>query len=127
MLERVYGASALTVAVQDGKAAGQTVGHVHAHVIPRREGDMEGRGGNDAVYEMLERREDGWADVGRGDGLGGRDGKGGGRAGFKPDAERRPRSVEEMNREAEWLRGEMERELELELEREREREREREG
>ena len=106
MLERVYGAEALTVAVQDGRAAGQTVvEHVHAHVIPRKKGDMDGRGGNDAVYDLLER------------GKGGGGGGGGGEVAVKPDAEeedRKARSEEEMNAEAEWLRGEMETEMEKE-------------
>jgi len=39
------------VAVQDGKAAGQSVPHVHVHVLPRREGDLER---NDDVYRELE-------------------------------------------------------------------------
>ena len=100
MLERMFGASALTVAVQDGRAAGQTVGHVHAHVIPRREGDMDGRGGNDAIYEILEGGNGGDGGSDGGDG-------GDGKRVIKPDAEREPRSEAEMNREASWLRGEM--------------------
>jgi diadenosine tetraphosphate (Ap4A) HIT family hydrolase len=35
-----------TIGVNDGEAAGQTVGHAHVHVIPRRAGDVEDpRGG----------------------------------------------------------------------------------
>lgn len=101
MLERVYGAEALTVAVQDGKAAGQTVvEHVHAHVIPRKMGDMDGRGGNDAVYDLLERGE-------------GKESKAGAAKPDSAEGERKARSEEEMNAEADWLRGEMEKELEL--------------
>lgn len=34
------------VGINDGEAAGQTVGHLHLHVIPRYEGDVEDpRGG----------------------------------------------------------------------------------
>src|SRR5262245_9251464 len=55
MVERVYDANSLTIAIQDGADAGQSVAHVHAHVIPRRKGDMETRGGGDAIYEMMER------------------------------------------------------------------------
>ena len=40
-LERHYGGEALTISIQDGAAAGQTVPHVHVHVLPRRPGDFE--------------------------------------------------------------------------------------
>ena len=42
---------AFNVAVQDGKAAGQSVPHVHIHVLPRVKGDFER---NDDVYEELQ-------------------------------------------------------------------------
>jgi bis(5'-adenosyl)-triphosphatase len=41
--ERVYGASASTFVVQDGVDAGQTVPHVHLHVMPRRPGEIVGK------------------------------------------------------------------------------------
>ena len=44
------GSTSLTVTLQDGKAAGQTVQHVHVHILPRREGDFRR---NDEVYEAL--------------------------------------------------------------------------
>ena len=113
MLERVFGASALTVAVQDGPAAGQTVPHVHAHVIPRRAGDLDSKGGNDAIYGML---QDG--------GVGYDSGSGSGEIGqgqhekqeqrthhgmnVRPDSEREPRSEVEMRAEAEWFARELE-------------------
>jgi len=50
-LEQYYQAQAMTFCIQDGEAAGQTVPHVHVHVIPRRPGDFKR---NDQVYEMLE-------------------------------------------------------------------------
>lgn len=57
MLERVYGPSALNIAIQDGADAGQSVPHVHAHIIPRQRADLKERGGKDAIYVMLESEE----------------------------------------------------------------------
>ena len=101
MVERVYKASSLNVAMQDGKDAGQSVPHVHTHIIPRKAADMDDRGGTDAVYELLE-GEDG--DVGQH--LRQRDH---GRPKFPvvEDSQRKPRSEEEMTEEAEKLAHEM--------------------
>ncbi|KAK1139636.1 Dinucleoside triphosphate hydrolase [Aspergillus melleus] len=57
MIERVYGASSLNIAVQDGVDAGQSVPHVHTHVIPRKRADLDHKGGTDAVYDMLDGEE----------------------------------------------------------------------
>lgn len=54
MVERVCGASALNIAIQDGADAGQSVPHVHTHILPRKKADMGERGGSDAIYGMLE-------------------------------------------------------------------------
>ncbi|EON66083.1 hypothetical protein W97_05326 [Coniosporium apollinis CBS 100218] len=115
MIERVFNATALNIAIQDGADAGQSVPHLHAHVIPRREGDLEG--GGDAVYDLIEGEE---GDVGahleerererggeqRDGGVNGR------RRGRFPavdaDEARKPRSEEEMRKEAEWFAEEME-------------------
>ncbi|PYI08237.1 HIT-like protein [Aspergillus sclerotiicarbonarius CBS 121057] len=114
MIERVYGASSLNIAIQDGAEAGQSVPHVHAHVIPRRRGDLDHRGGMDAVYEMLDGEE---GDLGRvfekGDGEGEGEGVGvGGRRRFPKvdDEERKPRGMKEMEGEAWMLAREMEKE-----------------
>lgn len=40
VIEKEYDAEALTVTIQDGEAAGQTVPHVHVHIMPRRKGDI---------------------------------------------------------------------------------------
>ncbi|KAJ6177833.1 Histidine triad (HIT) protein [Penicillium mononematosum] len=40
MLERIYGATSLNIAIQDGAHAGQSVPHVHAHIIPRKAADL---------------------------------------------------------------------------------------
>lgn len=107
-LKRVYNASALNIAVQDGEAAGQSVPHVHAHLIPRRDGDMEERGGGDRIYEELEGEE---GDVGRHQ----REAEEKQRRGKLPkveDDQRKPRSMEEMEREARWLAGEIQKDAE---------------
>ncbi|KAH7072456.1 HIT-like domain-containing protein [Paraphoma chrysanthemicola] len=54
MVERVFGASSLNIAIQDGADAGQSVPHVHAHIIPRKKDDLEEKGGTDAIYGMME-------------------------------------------------------------------------
>ena len=51
-IEPHFGATSLTYAIQDGPAAGQTVPHVHVHVLPRKPGDFEN---NDEVYEHIEK------------------------------------------------------------------------
>ncbi|KAL5494493.1 hypothetical protein EMCRGX_G015835 [Ephydatia muelleri] len=55
MLQKAYDSSSLTIAIQDGKDAGQSVAHVHMHVMPRKAGDFSN---NDDVYHKLE-KEDG--------------------------------------------------------------------
>ena len=52
MIQRVFDARAVNIAVQDGVEAGQTIPHVHAHIIPRHAADFGGR--SDAVYDLLE-------------------------------------------------------------------------
>ncbi|KAK3139203.1 hypothetical protein QOZ80_5AG0379430 [Eleusine coracana subsp. coracana] len=53
-LEQYHKASSLTFAVQDGPQAGQTVPHVHIHVIPRRTGDFEK---NDEIYDAIDAKQ----------------------------------------------------------------------
>jgi diadenosine tetraphosphate (Ap4A) HIT family hydrolase len=51
---RHFGGDALTLTIQDGPAAGQTVAHVHIHVMPRKPGDFEP---NDKVYDAIDGAE----------------------------------------------------------------------
>ncbi|KAK6427376.1 Dinucleoside triphosphate hydrolase [Oleoguttula sp. CCFEE 5521] len=100
-LKRLYKADAFNVAIQDGEAAGQSVKHVHCHVIPRIKDDA---GGDDKVHEWLEGEE---GNVGKHQGdVEGIQRKAGE---WAKDDERKPRTMEVMQEEAKWLRAEMER------------------
>lgn len=106
MVERVYKATSLNIAIQDGPDAGQSVPHLHVHVIPRGKGDLDDRGGSDAIYGMMDSEE---GHVGRH--LKERDDRASRWVG--PDAEeRKPRGEEEMKQEADMLSAEMEKEPE---------------
>jgi diadenosine tetraphosphate (Ap4A) HIT family hydrolase len=52
--EKIYNSTSSTVTVQDGIDAGQTVKHVHCHVMPRKPGDFEQ---NDNIYVELNRHD----------------------------------------------------------------------
>ena len=58
--EETHAARAYTIGVNDGPAAGQTVPHVHVHLIPRNDGDTErARGG---VRWAIPETADYWTD-----------------------------------------------------------------
>ena len=80
LLKFVYKTEALNVSVQDGLAAGQSVAHVHVHILPRRPGDFKR---NDEVYESLDRLN----------------------VKSSIHKERKTQSVEEMAKEASFLRS----------------------
>ncbi|CAN6556254.1 unnamed protein product [Malus baccata var. baccata] len=79
-LESYHKASSLTLAIQDGPQAGQSVPHVHIHILPRKVDDFEK---NDEIYDALEEKE---KELKRKLDL---------------DQERKDRSLEEMTQEAE--------------------------
>ncbi|CAG8508409.1 6618_t:CDS:2, partial [Ambispora gerdemannii] len=91
VIEREYNGSSLTVAIQDGPAAGQTVPHCHVHIIPRKVGDWAN---NDDIYKEIDKLKLGKIyQANENSTL------------FKIDnEERKPRSPEEMAKEAEFLR-----------------------
>lgn len=95
VVEKAYNAESLTLSVQDGAAAGQTVPHCHLHVLPRKFGDFKP---NDLVYDELDKHElyealgDHFKEKTR-------------RSSIKMDAEegRVARTSEDMAAEARWL------------------------
>ncbi|KAH6859307.1 hypothetical protein CUC08_Gglean009043 [Alternaria sp. MG1] len=111
MVERVFSASSLNIAIQDGVDAGQSVPHVHAHIIPRKKDDLEEKGGTDAIYGMMESED---ADLSKQLAdrekaakahLAGEEKKG--RFPAVDNDSRKPRTDQEMQEEAEWLAEEM--------------------
>lgn len=54
LLEGYHKTTSSTVTVQDGPEAGQTVSHVHFHVMPRKEGDFKH---NDQIYLELHKND----------------------------------------------------------------------
>ncbi|XP_059429844.1 bifunctional bis(5'-adenosyl)-triphosphatase/adenylylsulfatase FHIT isoform X3 [Corylus avellana] len=82
-LEHYHKASSLTFTIQDGPQSGQTVPHVHIHILPRKGGDFER---NDEIYDAINENE---KDL---------------KQKLDLDEERRDRSLEEMSQEADELR-----------------------
>lgn len=87
-VERVHDATSVTMTIQDGPEAGQTVPHVHMHVMPRKAGDFAN---NDDVYPAIERAE---KELGEGRA-----------AAHVDEEERKPRTPAEMAAEAAELRA----------------------
>jgi len=53
-LQAQYGVTSTTLSLQNGPLAGQTIPHVHVHLLPRREGDFPE---NDEIYRELARHD----------------------------------------------------------------------
>lgn len=88
------------IAIQDGPDAGQSVPHVHCHIIPRLKGDAIG----DEIYDRMA------SDEGNvGGALWDRDHRpqGGGHFPKIEDSDRKPRTAEEMAKEAQLFREQM--------------------
>ncbi|KJZ79762.1 hypothetical protein HIM_00476 [Hirsutella minnesotensis 3608] len=105
MLARVYldaSGGSFTVAVQDGPEAGQTVPHVHVHVIPRVRDDMGPGASTDDVYVRMA-SEQGNVGGALWDREQARPAPGGGMPRID-DADRAPRTAGQMNGEAERYR-----------------------
>ncbi|XP_058075220.1 bifunctional bis(5'-adenosyl)-triphosphatase/adenylylsulfatase FHIT isoform X1 [Magnolia sinica] len=82
-IEHHYNASSLTFSIQDGPQAGQTVPHVHIHILPRKSGDFKN---NDEIYDAVDVKEKELKEK------------------LDLDKERKERSFEEMAQEADELR-----------------------
>lgn len=94
-VSQLYSADGLNLGIQDGIAAGQSVPHVHCHIIPRYLQD----GWGDGVYAALESCEgllqnEWWKQACK-------------PIGETASEERRVRTMDEMEREASWLKKEM--------------------
>ena len=87
VIEKEHGASALNIAMQDGRHAGQSVPHVHFHILPRKGGDFEN---NDDIYDAIDNFAANPHSKPKLE--------------VPPDSERKPRTSEDMAQEAAHLR-----------------------
>lgn len=100
-IQKIYCSDAINLGIQDGIAAGQSVPHVHCHIIPRYMND----GWGDGIYTALESnegmlkkdfmmKEGWWKDVCQS-------------MNIQNDEDRKPRTMQVMENEAQWLNKEM--------------------
>ncbi|ODV82743.1 hypothetical protein CANARDRAFT_10271 [[Candida] arabinofermentans NRRL YB-2248] len=98
-IEKIYKADSLNIAMQDGVAAGQSVPHVHCHIIPRYLTDGYG----DGIYQLLEDSEMNMNSFFQ---------KVVKKMEIVDDDERKPRTMDVMEKEAQWLASELEKFIE---------------
>ncbi|KAF9881697.1 putative HIT domain-containing protein [Colletotrichum karsti] len=100
-------AGSFNIAVQDGAEAGQTVSHVHVHIIPRIRGETakDDSGPRDEIYEQMSSEEGNIGGALWDAALGKRPEAGGGKFARIEDAMRQARSMEEMVEEAKLYHG----------------------
>lgn len=56
-LESYFRSTSLTFTIQDGPEAGQSVPHVHIHILPRNKDDVFQSNNNDEIYRALEQEQ----------------------------------------------------------------------
>lgn len=97
-IEHVYKADALNISIQDGKLLGQSMPHLHTHIIPRYFTDSKG---DDVYLEIDQQERELPGKLKEQSRL------------FQPpkDEDRKDRTVDEMETEAKWLSGELEKYL----------------
>jgi bis(5'-adenosyl)-triphosphatase len=100
MVERVFEGTSLNIAIQDGADAGQSVAHLHTHIIPRKSKDLPN---TDDIYGQMDGEE---GNVGKYLS----DAERGHFPAVDADESRQPRSLQDMVREAQWLADEMKKE-----------------
>lgn len=104
IVQRLTNSPACTVAIQDGKESGQSVPHLHVHVIPRKDGDFTP---NDIIYAHLEEfglqlHKNMQKNESESSKKSGHESERG--LAPDPDQERKPRSAQAMSNEANWIR-----------------------